>query len=470
MTTTKPMAQTLILSDLHLGNGGIFDTFAGAEALPAFLATFSGQPIRVLLNGDTVDFLLNEDPLELDIERAVRQAKDSVGSPATQAVFRALGKVLADGGEVIVRLGNHDAELALAEVQAILREALGQPPEIAARLIFERGSAPHVLELGGVRILISHGEQSDPWNRLDYSSLPGPGGPSGVGANEFNYPPGSRLVKTIMNPLKRQYSMRFADLLKPDFQGAVLTALAVNPTAVQTVFKGSTLTLLWQLFKRKSGPATFGPEGAEQDLGIAGAIERAGLTEEEQQALLQVMDPDSGELLSFGEEDSALGSAREKLGREGLKLYARAHRSLSGTEGDSYFALIPSSDEWGEAQRLSQKYKVDAVIFGHTHAARFKATPELTYINTGTWIWLMQLPRSDAGEEAWTQFLATCRKNPALDPKKGETVPLMSRFHAAILKESTGGGAHLALVRWDPEKGLITDGEQHITKAAGASV
>ena len=90
--------------------------------------------------------------------------------------------MLAGGGQVALGLGNHDAELALAEVQAVIRGALGQP----------------------------------------------------VDPKRFSYPPGSRLVKTLLNPLKKELGLRFADLLKPDFRGAVLTTLAVDLSASST--------------------------------------------------------------------------------------------------------------------------------------------------------------------------------------------------------------------------------------------
>jgi UDP-2,3-diacylglucosamine pyrophosphatase LpxH len=108
--------QTIVLSDLHLGNGGIYDVFAGGNVLPALLERAAATPTRVVLNGDTVDFLLNDDPLEMNVSRAVSQAKASVSTPSTAVVLRGLGTVLAAGGEVVVRLGNHDAELALDEV------------------------------------------------------------------------------------------------------------------------------------------------------------------------------------------------------------------------------------------------------------------------------------------------------------------------------------------------------------------
>src|SRR5687768_8502165 len=183
--------RTVVLSDLHLGNGQGYDIFAGAEALPAFLNTFTCEPTRVVLNGDSVDFLMNEDPLELQVERAVEQARAMVAAVPTAAVLEALGRVLAAGGEVVLRLGNHDVELALAEVQEVLREALGQPPEVAQRLCFQRGDAPWVLEVGGARVLLAHGEQHDQWNQVDYAHLPGPGAPEGADPAQYRYSAGS---------------------------------------------------------------------------------------------------------------------------------------------------------------------------------------------------------------------------------------------------------------------------------------
>jgi UDP-2,3-diacylglucosamine pyrophosphatase LpxH len=133
--------RTLIVSDLHLGNGGPYDVFAGGEALPSLLDAVATGATTVLVNGDGLDFLMNEDPLELDAGRAALQAAAIAGAPASAAVLRALGRVLARGGEVIFRLGNHDVELALPEVQSVVRGALEQPPEVASRLAFQLGGA-----------------------------------------------------------------------------------------------------------------------------------------------------------------------------------------------------------------------------------------------------------------------------------------------------------------------------------------
>lgn len=461
------ITRTLVVSDLHLGNGGDFDTFAGAQALPALLDRLGQTPIRVVLNGDTVDFLMNEDPLELDPERAVTQAAAIFAAPATRAVLHALGRIAAHGGEVVVRLGNHDIELALAEVQELFRKSLGQGPEVAARVRFERGDKPAILEVGGARILITHGEQNDVWNKVDYPNLPGPGAADGIRPADFTYAPGSRLVKTLMNPLKKRYSMRFADLLKPDFQGATLTALAVNPLAVKTIFQGSTVRLMWQLFRQSSGPTTFDPSSDERDLGLARAMEGAGLSEQEKQQLQALLDEDAALSFAQDEDPSVLDRARLKLGQAGLRAYARVQKGLTADTGSRYFDLTPADDEWQEAHRLADKYGAQAVVLGHTHAARFRSTEPLTFVNTGTWIWLMRLPAPDASDADWAAFLESCRKNPRLEPPAA--TPLIERFTGALIDAKGPGasGATISLFQWGPS-GLEVLGQTDLPGAAGS--
>ncbi|HEX5746150.1 MAG TPA: metallophosphoesterase [Archangium sp.] len=442
--------RTVIVSDLHLGNGQGYDIFAGAEALPAFLEQFTREPTRVVFNGDSVDFLMNEDPLELTVERAVAQARAMVDSAPTSQVFRALGRVLAAGGEGVVRLGNHDVELALPEVREVFRQALGQPPEVARRLVFESGDAPRVLEVGGARVLLAHGEQNDAWNKVDYARLPGPGV---TDASGFTYAVGSLLVKKLLNPLKREYGMRFADLLVPDMRGAVMAALAVNPGAVKLVFQRSSLNLLWQLLRRGLAPVTFNPEDepSEPELGLAERVKAAGLTEQEELALEELL---SDGPLSFGGDASEQESARTKLGLHALRAYARLHRALAGAQGERYFDLAPTEPELEEARRLARKYTADAVIFGHTHAARWQRAEDVLYANSGTWIWLMRLPAADAPESVWTEFLQELRNNPGLDAGRQVLARLESRFNAVLCGPHAAGGAEVSLVEWKPDAGI----------------
>ncbi len=450
--------HTLVLSDIHLGNGAGYDIYAGEAVLPGLLDQAAATRTHVIFNGDSFDFLMNEDPLELDVARAAEQARAIVANPPTAAVMHALGRVLAAGGRVEIRLGNHDAELALHEVQAVFKDSLGQPPDVAARLEFVRNAAPGILDVGGARLLLAHGEHNDPWNRLDYEHLKAGGA--------FNYPPGSRLVKTLLNPLKRRYGMRFADLVKPDFQGGVLTAIAVDPKAVSLIFQGSTVNLLWQLFRRVGDDVSFAPgEAPEQDLGLADALDSADLTPEERAAVEQALDPDAD--VAFGIGD-ILGAAGAKLVRKGMSAYAHLQRKLASGVGDAFFALAPDAAELADAHRLADKFDVDAVVLGHTHAARFHQDDKVTFVNTGTWIYLMRLPADDAPISAWEEFLHQARSNPGLDPAKGPAPPLIVRLTGLVVDPHPQGGAQFRLCEFTPSGAtVLADG--HVRARGRAS-
>lgn len=470
--------RTFVVSDLHLGNGGPYDCYAGGAELTRFIEREAlRQPTRLICNGDTIDFLLNDDPLTWDRRRAVQQAQAAMALPENAAIFAAFGHLLKAGGEVQIRLGNHDAELALPEVQAVLRAALRQPPAIAAALTFQLGDDPEtsggLLEIGGARILITHGEHDDRWNQLDYARLRAASRTDErEGVSEgFEYPPGSRLVKRLLNPLKSRYGMRFADLLKPDFQGAALTALSVNPLALRTLLGGSTLQMLWQLHSRRGMASSFADPAESEtagDLGLRERLRDAGLDAAEAQALQALLQPGRRpSATAFDDSDDPDGrspgsrqsSALLKLLRAGLSAYAAGQRRLAGREGERFFALAPTEQEWSEAGRLAQKYSVGAVLFGHSHAARFFTEGELVYLNTGTWIWLMQLPPADADVAEWTRFLEALRRDPGLRqpaPEDDATGPrLLRRLHIARLQAHPAGGAHVALCEWLPERGLV---------------
>lgn len=437
--------RTLILSDLHLGNGGDYDIFGGSEALPALLDRFADAPTRVILNGDSMDFLLNDGPLRLDVTRAVQQAESIATAKFTAPTLEALGRICKAGGEVLVRMGNHDVELALAEVREVFRKSLKQPDPVAQRMTFERGSKPHIMDVGGTKILVTHGEQHDPFNQVDYDHLPGPGAPGSAQAKDFQYPPGSLLVKEILNPLKKKRNMRFADLLKPDFQGAVLTALAVDPLAVKVALKGESLKII-QRALQNLGQVSFDP-GADE-LGLAFRLQGAELTPEEIKSLQRQLSG-APEEISFGILPDVFSSLSLKLYKAGLKLYAHAQRHLADDSGEHYFSYKPGEDEWEEAQRLSKKFSAKAVIIGHSHAARFKQEQNLLYANTGTWIWLMRLPDENATDDEWMEFLQDLKEDPKLQSAKN-LARLEKRFTPVTVEEKEGGGATVTLHTWEP--------------------
>lgn len=433
--------RTLVLSDLHLGNGGPYDIFAGPAELPALLDSFVREPTHAVLNGDTFDFLLNEDPLALDVERAVAQSRALVSAPPTRPTLEALGRLLAAGGRATLVVGNHDLELALPEVQAVVRDSLGQPAPIAERLEFLHGSAPLLLEVGGARVLVTHGENADVANRIDYPALLSP-----ERSSRFRYPPGSVLVKSLLNPLKRQHRLRFMDLLKPDFEGAVLTALGTHPQALTVLLTPDTLLLLRRFLENRFLPAAFAPMSLEPSARLGQRLAQVDLDDQEAQALLDALDPEQPASYSGS---MALGRARLKLARSGLASYARLHRQLAGQSAQAPFSLEPEPAELSEARRLAKAFNCRAVVVGHTHAARWYSTEELAYANTGTWIGLMRLPAPEAPEAEWAAWLAELQSNPELAPERQQLARVERRFTCVVLEPHAQEGATLRLAQWE---------------------
>lgn len=430
--------DTYVVSDLHITQEDAPCLFADGTRLLLLLARLAAGrvPARLIFNGDTFDFLAGEGAPRLDPVQAAQTMRQIAGGAVGSALLRQVGVLLARGSEVTLRLGNHDLELALPAVQTVIRDALRQPSSVAARLQIVTGDAPLFLSIGGVRVLVTHGEHDDPFNQIDYPTLLQAAHTSATATQggaraDFRYPAGSLLMRTIVAPLRRQHGLRFLDFLKPDFHGAVLTALALVPEACGALFQSASWDIAWQLLRTARAGVSFAPgAGDEPDLGLADRIQGSGLSAEEAEELLACVARDDGGL-AFSGTDAALGSGRglspqvrAKLLRAGLSLYARVHRAVAGQEGHAYFSLTPGGEEAAWAEGLANRHRAAVVLTGHTHAARFWEGAGHVYANSGTWIWLMRLPTPDASIEVWTDFLQELRDNADLNPTRQQLARL----------------------------------------------
>jgi hypothetical protein len=253
------------------------------------------------------------------------------------------------------------------------------------------------------------------------------------------------LVKRVLNPLKRQYGMRYMDLLKPDVQGAVLAALGVHPAAVKVVLRSSSIRILWDLVRNAQATEAFlaGEEPDPAEVELSTGLRTAGLDAAEADALQSLLDDRAG--LSFDGDGNVLRRLQRKLTRAGLRLYAAAQHALAGQAGADFFNLAPEADEVIEARRLGEKFAAGAVVSGHTHAARWFVDNEVVYANTGTWIWLMRLPAPTASDTEWDSFLVELRANPGLQPAGQKIARLEQRFHYVVLDGKPDASATLAL-------------------------
>jgi UDP-2,3-diacylglucosamine pyrophosphatase LpxH len=142
--------RLILVSDLHLGGGaasaawgpGFVDEFNEDAAFSAFLAYLrrrEGGRCRLVLLGDTVDFLR----VPVTGRRNglyARDDREAIGQleqihAAHSEVFGGLAALLAAGAPVDVVLGNHDVELARPAVRDRLRALLSQHAGAALDLL-----------------------------------------------------------------------------------------------------------------------------------------------------------------------------------------------------------------------------------------------------------------------------------------------------------------------------------------------
>jgi hypothetical protein len=268
-------------------------------------------------------------------------------------------------------------------------------------------------------------------------------------------------MRKVVGPIRSKYGLRFLDFLKPDFQGAALVALAVAPEAFRELFQAASWDIGWQLLRSSGAGLSFAPDpDSEPDLGLAERLLAPDLSTEEEEELHTFAAPESGVSFSASSGSVNLGaglsqSLRTKILRAGLSLYARAHRALVGRTGADFFSLEPGLEEQSWARALGRRHAADAVLTGHTHAARFSAEPGCVYINSGTWIWLVRLPAPESEPAEWAAWLGELRQNPGLLPERQERVRTERLLTVITVSELPRGGARLELAECH-EDGSLT--------------
>ena len=179
----------MLVSDLHLGDGGPGEAFDRDEALCAFLCQLAGDRdvTGVVLLGDTFDLVEGSAPdRPIDAtSRAVARLDDIAA--AHPDVLAAMAALLRAGKDLTVVRGNHDVELVRPQVRVRLAgllgvgeaagaeagEAGGAHGRAAGRLIF----TPWLLHLPGM-LLAEHGHQHHDINRFDRQMWPFPTSPT----------------------------------------------------------------------------------------------------------------------------------------------------------------------------------------------------------------------------------------------------------------------------------------------------
>lgn len=415
--SAEPQVDGLyVLSDLHLAPAGEQCVFRAHAPLVALIDRIAAAPAPqwLLLNGDVFDFLQipGYDRLSLPLAAArMQQILDTLDrEPPARNVVAALRRLTAAGHTLCCLPGNHDPELHLHGVQAVLAAVLGSrqpfPPE-----------ADHWrLQVAGRTVLGQHGHAGDAFNAIGSARMLRA---QAAGDDEVPLPPGSRLVCGVINPYRRARTadgrprFPFVDLLPSD-HAVVLALLLLDPALAARrlydalgiapavlVRKAMLATGIGGKRLSRGSAETATPDEGWLDaladsIGTAAALEAdhvsASRLQRELEAYLQGHAParmrhDVPHLAGGGAVQRvlwrALAAALER-GRDAFRpdaIDALAQRTMQGLDGDSI------------------------AIAGHTHAAKEIATPGGgVYLNTGTWLDLTPIP-TDTGPDALDAWL-----------------------------------------------------------------
>jgi UDP-2,3-diacylglucosamine pyrophosphatase LpxH len=430
-----PFDKLFVVSDLHLGGPPGRRAFREQEALVWLIDLVrddAAQRVALVINGDIFDFLaVRADAPEFNphASRALREmATDAELQPIFQAWAAFLRPAGGQGGTLVLQIGNHDIELALPAVQQTLRELLGVTDAATHhQLVFETGDQGWQCSVGARRVHVLHGNQSDPWNRVDHAGLAA--AQRALALGQAPRPPepnaGTTMVCEVLNPLKVDYP--FVDLLKPEDAPLMAVMEAVDLPRSRLGFARALWRRLHQgmpgeLLQAEGGSVTDALQGPDREIAEfleatapTPPIDPAAVLDQAEQDLydnasVRALATDAeghlGQMQQFGlaawhtgmtAYERSLGHPEAPLLRRGLVRWLATDRSFD----TAHLAAID--------RRIveSAHRRADVVIAGHTHLPKFR-NDDPTYINTGTWMRVLKLSDSAwlASDQAFAPFFA----------------------------------------------------------------
>ncbi len=384
-----------VISDLHLGGASGFQICSptGRSRLVEFIDYVATQKqygidIHLVLNGDIVDFLAekefssftnNDDDARTKLERIIA---------STSEVWDSLRRLATGGVRLTLMIGNHDTELSLPGPRQLLMDTID-----GDRVEFMYDNQAFI----DGPVLIEHGNRYDKWNSVSHNALRAIRSAMSRRENPIEYlgPPGSQLVKEMMNPIKERYS--FVDLLKPENAGVLPILAVLEPSAMKNVSQLAALAT-------KSSEARFDRNGIPLDQQNIAALAAVPLERDKMLELALRLagmdDPQNisatGITKSFWERLE--GAASEAARQVQLDLLLKALRAFTETHRQAFDVGTENAEYLNPANAAAAKgFKV--VVFGHTHLVKRidLATPGAVYLNTGTWADLMKVPEAILG-------------------------------------------------------------------------
>lgn len=399
--------QYLVMSDLHLGDGGTLEDFVHDETFhrlvtnKALEAAQKGVQLELILAGDIIDFLQVR-PLGVH-DATVSEDKLRAVFKAHPRFFEALTELVSSNHRITFLKGNHDLDLIFPNVWEALVSHIRRGKPVAPNAV--------QLLLGYLLpgVYLEHGHQYDIKNRIDYDD------PAQGIDGHLLLPWGSLFVNSVFNDIEEKYP--FIDKVKGYTAAALL--LAVLDTS-----------LTWERIRRFVQMNAAHMQASSMNdfvntllLIAAGPRPTSNVTGAKGPKFDETAMNDFlwelGHAYSEIELIRRLESARETPGAKGgsadlmltaqHKLYTLARRSSEAEDNlgqkDSLVKI---------ANTLAEQHKASFVIMGHTHGARnIDLICGAKYINTGTWLPRLVMPvfSTDQDFSAWLQTMRSAPPN-----------------------------------------------------------
>ncbi len=401
--------RLIVLSDLHIAPPGPLCAFQSGHELAALLREQSRPGTTVVFAGDIFDLLhVDQHPGVLDMPGApdfLRQTLRAIRDTQWgNDVFQAITALVQAGGRCILMPGNHDPELHHPDARSILLQALelNDHPDF----VLYRDDAPIPFQIGKHRVIVGHGHRIDKWNDIDPAAVRRA---IETGRRDVELPPGSRLVREVLLPFKRALNAQtgqprfpFVDLLKPELPAVPLLLLYFDPLMCLNLLGNAFGVLQARLLRRFARHLRPGPvlgDGTELeppanlDELLADSLAQE-MTERERRAPSATRDKLETFLDGFAAPHAGMLATHSNW----LAPVRAALRSIS--HNNTFFdTQVLSSDDKDIVAKYLMPLKDPCIgIFGHTHAARRVECGNHLYINTGTWMGLMDLPKVDDDE------------------------------------------------------------------------
>jgi UDP-2,3-diacylglucosamine pyrophosphatase LpxH len=450
----------LIVSDLHVGDGdSLLDGFGERQqaALEGLLAAASGNSGSPLGDGDDVELIINGDGFDFlmvapygtggEMDAGLAMEKLRRITAAHHLFFQTLHAFVQQPGRHITFItGNHDVELWFAEVRAGIMDALGLSPG-DARVSFCLTRSYRPLS----DVYIEHGNAYDFWNHdrsgfWDASDRVRTEHPHKITlpmdtlyAQHAGHPVLARYMYLILfdPPLSFPRQLALMCLLDPPI---VVEYIQHLQEILATGARSEPARRLLELVpNRKEKPPTLFVQGIQLLMAFQreAAARSPGWKEPlGTRALLQARIQTMMEVALLFKAVSSGGRTKDQT-RSVRKIC-----SPSAIPGDSVAA--------GMHPILKSDHSLRFALAGHTHKVRvdsFKSgkAPEQMYLNTGSWLSRLALPRP---EEVTPEVVAWLRR-PTREHIPLRDVPPQCTF--ALIRSANGGPSHASLCRWDRE-------------------